>query len=36
MAKMHSNEAFYVLDDLLETAVFSVLVEQMRERLKIS
>ena len=33
MAKKHSSEAFYALDDpLLEAAVFSVLVEMMRER----
>ncbi len=32
MAKMHSSEAFYALDDPLEAAVFSVLVEMMRER----
>ena len=31
MAKMHSSEAFYALDDPLEAAVFSVLVELMRE-----
>jgi hypothetical protein len=31
MAKMHSSEAFYALDDPLEAAVFSVLVEMMRE-----
>ena len=27
MAKKHSSEAFYALDDPLEAAVFSVLVE---------
>jgi hypothetical protein len=32
MAKKHSSEAFYALDDPLEAAVFSVLVELMRER----
>ncbi len=32
MAKKHSSEAFYALDDPLEAAVFSVLVEMMRER----
>jgi len=31
MAKMHSSEAFYALDDPLEAAVFSVLVEVMKE-----
>ena len=31
MAKMHSSEAFYALDDPLEAAVFSVLVEMMKE-----
>jgi hypothetical protein len=28
---MHSSEAFYALDDPLEAAVFSVLVEVMKE-----
>ena len=32
MAKKHSSEAFYALDDPLEAAVFSALVEMMRER----
>ncbi len=33
MAKKHSSEAFYCLDDdPLEAAVFSVLVEMMKER----
>jgi len=32
MARMHSSEAFYALDDPLEAAVFSVLVELLRER----
>lgn len=32
MAKKHSSEAFYALDDPLEAAVFSVLVEMIRER----
>jgi len=32
MAKKHSSEAFYALDDPLEAAVFSVLVEMMKER----
>ncbi len=31
MAKKHSSEAFYALDDPLEAAVFSVLVEVMKE-----
>lgn len=31
MAKMHSSEAFYALDDPLEAAVFSVLVEMRKE-----
>jgi len=31
MAKIHSSEGFYALDDPLEAAVFSVLVEIMRE-----
>ena len=31
MAKMHSSEAFYALDDPLEAAVFSVPIELMRE-----
>ena len=30
MAKMHSSEAFYALDDPLEAAVFSVLIELMK------
>ena len=30
MAKKHSSEAFYALDDPLEAAVFSVLVELLR------
>ena len=32
MAKKHSSEAFYALDDPLEAALFSVLVEIMKER----
>ncbi len=28
---MHSSEAFYALDDPLEAAVFSVLVERHRQ-----
>ena len=35
MAKKHSREAFYALDDPLEAAVFSVLVEMLKERDKI-
>lgn len=31
MARKDSSEAFYALDDPLEAAVFSVLVELMRE-----
>ena len=31
MAKMHSREAFYALYDQLETTIFSVLVELMKE-----
>jgi hypothetical protein len=31
MAKKHSSEAFYALDDPLEAAVFSVFVELFRE-----
>jgi hypothetical protein len=31
MAKMHSSEAFYALDDPLEAAIFSALVEMMKE-----
>ena len=34
MAKKHSSEAFYALDDPLEAAVFSVLVELLRIREK--
>ncbi len=32
MARKHSSEAFYALDDPPEAAVFSVLVELMLER----
>ena len=32
MAKKHSSEAFYALDDPLEAAVFSVLVELVKKR----
>jgi len=31
MAKVHSSEAFYALDDPLEAAVFSVLIEILRK-----
>jgi hypothetical protein len=31
MAKKHSSEAFYALDDPLEVAVFSALVELVKE-----
>ncbi len=31
MAKKHSSEAFYALDDPLEAAVFSVLVELVKQ-----
>jgi len=34
MAKKHSSEAFYAFDDPLEAAVFSVLVEMMKNRAK--
>ena len=30
MAKMHSREAFYALDDPLEAAVFSALIELLK------
>ncbi len=32
MARKHSSEAFYALDDPLEAAVFSVLVELVKKR----
>ena len=32
MTKKHSSEAFYAFDDPLEAAVFSVLVEMMKDR----
>lgn len=32
MAKIHSSEAFYALDDPLEAAIFSVLIELLRAR----
>jgi hypothetical protein len=31
MVKMHSSKAFYAFDDPLEAAIFSVLIELMRE-----
>jgi hypothetical protein len=31
MARMHSSEAFYAPDDPLEVAIFSVLVEILKE-----
>ena len=31
MIKMHSSEAFYALDDPLEAAIFSVLIELLKE-----
>jgi len=31
MAKKHSSEAFYALDDPMEAAVFSVLLEMVKE-----
>jgi hypothetical protein len=31
MAKKHSSEAFYALDDPLEAAVFSMLIEMLKE-----
>lgn len=34
MAKKHSSEAFYALDDPLEAAVFSVLVEMVKKQSK--
>jgi len=35
MARKHSSEAFYALDDPLEAAVFSVLVEMLKEMNKV-
>ena len=35
MARKHSSEAFYALDDPLEAAVFSVLVEMLKEMDKV-
>ena len=35
MAKKHSSEAFYALDNPLEAAVFSVLVEMLKEMNKV-
>lgn len=31
MVKRHSSEAFYALDDPLEAAIFSVLIELLKE-----
>ena len=31
MIKIHSSEAFYTLDDPLEAAIFSVLIELLKE-----
>lgn len=31
MVKMHSSEAFYTLDDPLEAAIFSILIELLKE-----
>jgi len=31
MVKIHSSESFYALDDPLEAAVFSVLIELLKE-----
>jgi hypothetical protein len=36
MAKKHSSETFYALDDPLEAAVFSVLVELVKDRTKLT
>jgi hypothetical protein len=35
MVKKHSSEAFYAFDDPLEAAVFSVMVEMMKERARV-
>jgi hypothetical protein len=32
MAKKHSSEAVYALDDPLEAAIFSVLIEMLKEQ----
>jgi hypothetical protein len=32
MAKKHSSEAFYAMDDPLEAAIFSVLIELLKKR----
>jgi len=34
MARKHSSEAFYAMDDPLEAAIFSVLVEMIKEKHK--
>jgi len=31
MAKMHSNEVFYLFDDPLEAAMFSLLIEMLKK-----
>jgi len=31
MVKVHSSEAFYALDDPLEAAIFSILIELLKE-----
>jgi len=31
MAKKHSSEAFYIFDDPLEAAIFSILIEILKE-----
>ena len=31
MVRMHSSEGFYALDDPLEAAIFSMLIELMKE-----
>lgn len=31
MIKMHSSESFYAIDDPLEAAVFSILIELLKE-----
>lgn len=36
MAKKHSSEAFYALDDPLEVAVFSVLLEMFKKKEKVA
>jgi hypothetical protein len=31
MAKMHSNEVFYLFDDPVEAAMFSILIEMLKQ-----